>query len=79
MIKKSMTEDDHLVYNFIVNYITTNGYSPSYREITKGCHISSVSEIIRYLNKLQSMGKIKMKDNTPRAIRIVGYKFVKVE
>lgn len=78
MIKKTMTEIDHAVYNFIVDYITANGYAPSYREIAKGCYICSTSDVVRYLNKLQSMRKIVMKDKTPRAIKVVGYEFMKV-
>jgi len=78
MKKDSMIEADHVVYNFIVDYMTTNGYSPFYREIAHGCYMSIGSEIIGYLNKLQSTGRIKMKDKTPRAIRVIGYEFVKV-
>lgn len=67
------------IYDFIVAYITQNGYSPSIREIAKGTDLHSTSNIYNHLRLLEKMGKIKMKPNKIRTIQVTGYKFVKVE
>lgn len=67
------------VYNFIVEFIRKNGYSPSVREISIGTNLNSTSSVYNHLVKLKMMGKIDMKENTPRSIRVVGYEFVKAE
>jgi len=65
------------VYRFIVDFITENGYSPSVKEICEGTYLSSKASVHDCLRKLKIMGKIDVKENTPRSIRLMGYKFVK--
>ncbi len=67
------------VYNFILEFIKENGYSPSVKEIGTGTKLSSTSSVYYHLLKLKMMGKIDMKENTPRTISVTGYKFVKAE
>jgi len=67
------------VYNFLVEFIKKNGYAPSMREIRDGTYLSSKSSVYNHLLKLEDEGRIKMKPNSPRSIRLVGYEFVKVE
>ena len=67
------------IYNFLVDYITKNGYAPSMREICNGTGLSSTGSVYDHLKILEVVGKIEMKPNTPRAIKLVGYKFVKTE
>lgn len=67
------------VYDFIVEFIMQNGYSPSVEEISVGSGVSSKASVRDCLLMLQMMGKIEMKRNTARTIRIVGYKWVKEE
>lgn len=78
-VKKEMTEVDCAVYKFLVDYMTENGYAPSYRELAAGVGIKSTSCIVEIIWRLQSMGKIQIKAKTPRAIKLVGYKLVKEE
>lgn len=59
------------VYNFIVEFIKKNCYSPSVREICVGTGLSSTSSVYMHLLKLEDEGKIEMKRNTPRSIRFV--------
>lgn len=68
-----------LIYDYLVKFITNNGYSPSVREIGKGVNISSTSIIYHYLYVLEKMGKIRMQPKKTRNISLVGYKFVKDE
>ena len=67
------------IYNFLVDYITKNCYAPSMREICDGTGLSSAGSVYNHLKILEIMGKIEIKPNTPRAIKLVGYKFVKME
>lgn len=71
------TQLDKEVYEFIVNYIKTNGYAPTVREIADGVY-SSVSIIHQKLQKLEYGYKlIQTKPRCPGAIRLVGYELVK--
>lgn len=67
------------VYDFIVKFITKNGYAPSVREICDGTDLKSTSSVYNHLMVLERMGKIHMKANKTRAISLVGYKLVKEE
>ena len=67
------------VYSFIVEFIKKNGYAPSVREIAVGIGINSTYTVYRYLLKLEDEGRIEMKKKSNRAIKVVGFQFVKVE
>ena len=67
------------VYDFIVEYIKKNGYAPTVREIGDAVSLKSTSSVFNHLISLEDEGKIAMKDKAPRAIKLVGYEFVKVE
>ena len=66
------------VYKFLVDYITENGYAPTYREIADGTGLKSKSTVYNHLQILEMMGKIHMDKNKQRAIKLIGYEFVKV-
>lgn len=66
------------VYDFLVEYIKKNGYAPTVREIGEAVSIKSTSNVVHHLIKLEDEGRIEMKDKAPRAIRLVGYEFMKV-
>lgn len=65
------------IYNFIIEYVKFNCYSPSVREIGVGVCLKSTSTIHNYLKKLHERGLLIVKEGEPRAIKVVGYKFVK--
>ena len=67
------------VYNFIVDFIKKNGYAPSIREICSGTYLSSTASVRNHLLALEDEGKIRMKPNSPRAIKVIGFQFVKME
>ncbi len=58
------------VYNFIVEFIKKNGYSPSVREICVGTDLKSTSSVYMHLLKLEDEGKIQMKKKSTRGIII---------
>ena len=58
------------VYNFIKDYITENGYSPTVREICANCGIKSTATAYQYMNKLSERGLIKKAGNKKRAVSL---------
>ena len=79
MSKKEKIAGRERVYNFVVDFILQNGYSPSIEEITVGSGLSSKASVHDCLQMLQMMGKIEMKRNVARTIWLVGDKLVKME
>lgn len=65
-------------YQFIIDFIKENGYSPSYREIANGVGCA-LSTVVGRLEKLVKFGMIEMKANVPRTISVVRYSYVKDE
>ena len=65
------------IYGFIVDFITTHGYSPSLREIAEGTGIKSISTVRDQLYMLEELGKIHTQEFKPRTISLTGYEFVK--
>lgn len=66
------------IYAFLVRYVTKNGFAPSVREIGAAVGLKSTSTVNSHLWKLESEGKIVVRGNSPRAIRLVGFEFRKV-
>ena len=65
------------IYNFIVNFMTNKGYSPSIREIGDAVGLSSTSSVFNQLMNLQDEGLIKMQNGKSRTISLVGYRLMK--
>ncbi len=78
-IEQTQIKSRERVYNFLVEFIEKNGYAPSIREICAGTYLSSTASVYSHLLALKDEGKIEMKPNSPRAIKLVGYEFQKVE
>lgn len=79
-IKQTIGTTRKKVYDFLVEFITKNGYAPSVKEIRIGTGLKSTSSVYERLLKLEKEGKIEMKRGySPRAIKLVDYKFVKME
>lgn len=67
------------IYNFILKYIEECGYAPSVRDICKGVGLKSTSSVHSQLRKLEEEGKIEIRGNSPRAIKITGYGYMKLD
>lgn len=65
----------------IVGYMQEHGYSPSVREIGEKVGLSSSSSVQHHLYCMYELGMIESdcESGAPRAIRVPGYKFVKVD
>lgn len=61
------------IYHFIIRFKKEHdGNSPSTREITEACEISSTSVTNYHLGMLEEDGLLKLNFNTPRMIEVTG-------
>ena len=73
-----MTSDTRArIRQFIIDYISSNGYPPTVREIGDGVGLKSTSSVHNHLHTMRLMGVIEGEIDKPRAIRVPGYEFVK--
>lgn len=77
-LEKQGIETRQGIYKFLVNYFTENGYAPTFREIADGTGLKSTSSVYDHLLMLEKLGKIHVEPNKTRAIKLIGYDFVKV-
>ena len=78
-IKQTRGTRREQIYNFLVDFVKKNGYAPSVREICTGTDLSSTSSVYMHLLKLEDEGKIQMKKQSTRAIKVIGFQFMKME
>ena len=78
-IKQTRGTRREQIYNFLVDFVKKNGYAPSVREICTGTDLSSTSSVYMHLLKLEDEGKIQIKKKSARAIKVIGFQFVKME
>lgn len=57
---------------FVDNFITTNGYGPSYREIMRGLGYKSVSTVAIHIDNLIAKGYLVRRDKSARSLDVVG-------
>lgn len=71
-----LDEEDYQLYKFLIDYIKSNGYPPTVREIGKelGCPSSMVQP---KLYRLEVRGKLKVTPGMSRAIKLLEYDFVR--
>lgn len=67
-----------VIYDFIVDFFKTNGYAPSIQEIGDAAGLKSKASVYYHLEILEMLGKIHVEKGKSRAIKIMGYIFVKV-
>lgn len=65
------------IYDYLVEYFKENGYAPSVREIGEAVGLKSTSSVFSHLTILEEEGRIETRGNSPRAIKLIGYEFVK--
>lgn len=72
-----MSEKEYILYHMIIKYIQDNGYAPTFGEMCEFMGGVSKSIISRYIKHLCEKGYIEVKPHTNRAIKVIGYKYVK--
>ena len=60
------------LYEFIKEFILTNSYPPTVREMATEIGVKSTSTIAYYLDKLEAAGKIKKSASKNRALEVIG-------
>lgn len=78
--KKRGEEVRKRILGAIVSYIKEHGYAPTVREICDMVGLKSTSSVQSHLIRMLADGVIETDAGlgTPRAIRVPGYKFVKI-
>lgn len=71
MEQEPLTKKQKKVYDYIVNFINENEYSPTVREICKDIGLSSPATAYGYIEKLRDKGYLESTEGAKRAIKIV--------
>ena len=68
------------ILNIIIEYFEEHGYAPSIRELCKFTGLKSTSTIHRHITIMLECGMLETDAEwgASRAIRVPGYKFIKV-
>lgn len=68
------------IMDFVTGYITRHGYPPTVKEIGDGVGLKSTSSVHSHVKQLIEEGKLETDaPGVPRALRVPGYKFMKIE
>ncbi len=71
MSQLKLTKKQKIFYDFIVNFIKDNGYSPSYREIAAGLNYKSIATVSEHIENLINLNYLYKKDNSARSLEVV--------
>ena len=66
------TKKQHELLEYLREFIAEHGYSPSYREIMKGCGYTSVATVSLHVNNLIKRGHVVKRGNSARSLEVVG-------
>lgn len=65
------TKKQKELLSYIEEFISTRGYSPSYREIMKGLQYTSVATVALHVNNLIKRGHLQKRDRSARSLEVV--------
>lgn len=65
-----ITDTRERIFKFIKDFAVEKGYTPTVREIVKGCNISTTSVVQHHLNRLEKDGRIQRDPLIFRSIRV---------
>jgi repressor LexA len=66
------TKKQHELLEYLRDFISEHGYSPSYREIMNGCNYTSVATVALHVNSLIKRGHVVKRDKSARSLEVVG-------
>ena len=72
MRKPGFSKTRERILKFIKSFIDDRGYSPTVRDIVKGCSLSSTAVVQHHLNVLEREGHIHRDPEVFRSIRLTG-------
>ena len=73
-MKSSISDKLQKIYAFMLEYLDSNGFPPSVREIGAKCNIKSTATVYDYLEKLKQQGLLVKSPSKKRALQVVGNK-----
>lgn len=65
------TKKQRELLEYIGEFISEHGYSPSYREIMSGCSYTSVATVALHVNSLIARGHLRKRDRSARSLEVV--------
>src|ERR1700744_2864406 len=69
--RMAITRRQKEVIDFLSNFTTKNGYSPSYEEIAAGLGLNSLATVHKHVTNLQSKGLLQRAHNRSRSIDVL--------
>jgi repressor LexA len=79
MAENRATKKQHELLMYIDEFIKTNGYGPSYREVMRALDYKSVSTVAVHVNGLIAQGLLLKRDNSARSLEVVEDKQINEE
>jgi repressor LexA len=67
----ALTKRQKQVYDFIAEFVQSNGYSPSFEEIGEGLGLHSLATVHKHISNLEKKGLLKRDFNRSRSIDIL--------
>jgi SOS-response transcriptional repressor LexA len=65
------TKKQHELLQYLRQFISEHGYSPSYREIMRGCNYNSVATVALHVKNLIARGHVVKRDKSARSLEVV--------
>lgn len=65
------TKKQHELLQYLREFIAEHGYSPSYREIMRGCNYTSVATVALHVKNLIARGHVVKRDKSARSLEVV--------
>lgn len=72
-----LTKKQKQILDYLTEFINTNGYAPSYREIAEYFGLSSTATVHEHVKTLEDKGLISSSHNVARSLEVTNYRFGK--
>lgn len=66
------TKKQYELLEYLKGFIAEHGYSPSYREIMRGCNYTSVATVALHVKNLIARGHVVKRNKSARSLEVVG-------
>jgi len=70
-MKTNLTDRQQAILDFITEFVETNGYPPTYREIGANFGIASTFGVKRHIDALVKKGYLQIESNSSRSLSII--------
>ncbi|OGY94278.1 MAG: repressor LexA [Candidatus Komeilibacteria bacterium RIFOXYC1_FULL_37_11] len=72
-----LTKKQKQILDFVTQFIQTNEYAPSYREIAEHFGLSSTATVHEHIKALEDKGLITSSQKAARSLEVINYRFGK--